>query len=97
MEIQGHKVDLHHGETTGLTIVAGGILCIVLGWVLHSRVLRVMGFLGAAAGSGLYARARIAERSQKIDAAENHIRSELDDLDPLAKAQVIAKLATEPE
>jgi hypothetical protein len=97
MEIQGHKVDLHDAETGGLAIVAGGMLFIVLGWVMHSRVLRALGFLGAAAGSGLYARARIAERSEKIDAAESHIRSELDDLDPLAKAQVIAKLATEPE
>jgi hypothetical protein len=89
----GRTIDLHDGETEGLAIVAGGMLALVLGWIVHSRVLRVIGFLAAAAGSSLYARAKLAERSEKIDSAESHIRSELDDLDPLAKAEVIAKLA----
>jgi hypothetical protein len=89
----GRTIDIHDGETGGLAIVAGGMLALVLGWILHSRVLRVIGFLAAAAGGSLYARAKIAERSEKIDSAESHIRSELDDLDPLAKAEVIANLA----
>lgn len=86
-------LDLHGGEAAGLAIVAGGIVVVVLGWIVHSRALRVIGFLAGAAGSGLYARTKIAERSEKIDSAESHIRSELDHLDPLAQAQVIAKLA----
>lgn len=90
------RLDLHDGETAGLAIVAGGMLALVLGWILHSRALRVIGFLAGAAGSSLYARAKLAERSEKIDSAESHIRAELDDLDPLAKAEVIAKLA-QPE
>jgi hypothetical protein len=94
---QGRTLDLHDGETAGLAIVAGGVVVIVLGWIAHSRVLRVGGFLAAAAGSGLYARTKIAERSEKIDAAESHIRSELDDLDPIGKAEVIAKLTQPPE
>ena len=96
MSEHGRTLDLHDGETAGLAIVAGGMFALVFGWILHSRALRVLGFLAAAAGSSLYARAKLAERSEKIDSAESHIRAELHDLDPLAKAEVIAKLA-QPE
>ena len=96
MSEHARTLDLHDGETAGLAIVAGGLLALVLGWILSSRSLRVIGYVAGAAGSSLYARAKIAERGEKIDAAEDHIRAELDDLDPLAQAQVIAKLA-QPE
>ena len=94
---QGRTLDLHGGETAGLAIVAGGVVVIILGWIAHSRALRAIGFLAAAAGSGLYARTKIGERSEKIDAAESHIRSKLDDLDPIGKAEDIVELTEPPE
>jgi hypothetical protein len=53
-----------------------------------------MAGLGAAlVGGGLYAREKLVERGEKISAAETSIRSELDDLDPVARAQVLKDLA----
>ena len=37
-----------------------------------------------------YTRIKLAERNEKIEAAENEVRSALDDLDPVARAQVLA-------
>ena len=51
--------------------------------------------LNRAPGGGFHARRRLTERSKRIEEAASHIRSELDDLDPVAKAQVIADL-TQP-
>jgi hypothetical protein len=41
----------------------------------------------------VYARRKLEVRRAKIDVAESHIRSELDDLDPVARAQVLADMA----
>ncbi len=81
------------GEKAALAIVTGGILALVAGWMGHSRVLRVLGFLAVAAGSGLYAREKYTERDEKIQAAKSSVHAALDDLDPVAKAQVLADLA----
>jgi len=86
-------LDFDDGGTAALAIAAGGLLGIVLGWILHSRLLRLLGLAAAVGGGGLYARRRLAERGAKIDAAESRMRSELDDLDPVARAQVLADLA----
>ena len=75
------------------TVIIGllvGMLAFVLGLIRRSRALKALGFVLAAGGAGLYARQRFAERAQKIEAAQSHIRAELDDLDPVAKAQVLA-------
>jgi hypothetical protein len=90
---QASTLDLHDAETASLAVAGGGVLALVLGLILGSRLLRVLGLLGTLAGGGLYVRRRYAERSEKIDAATSHIQDELDDLDPVAKAQVLAKLA----
>ena len=76
-----------------LAVAGGGAAAVVLGWILGSRLLRAVGLLAGGAGVALYARERLAERSAKIDAAEERVRSELDDLDPVARAQVLADLA----
>jgi hypothetical protein len=76
-----------------LAVAAGGVLALVLGWILGSGVLRVLGLVAAVAGGGLYARGKLAARDEKIGAAETRIRSELDDLDPVARAQVLDDLA----
>jgi hypothetical protein len=71
----------------------GGIAVFVLGCILHSRALRMLGFLAAATGGTLYARQRLAERSEKIEAAKDSVHSAIDDLDPVARAQVLADIA----
>ena len=55
--------------------------------------LRILGLGSAAAGGVFYARVKLAERSEKIKAAESDVRSALDDLDPVARAQVLADVA----
>ena len=54
-------------EKTGLVIAGGGAVALVLGMVVGSRVLRLLGLLGALAGGSLYARAKYSERSEKIE------------------------------
>jgi hypothetical protein len=55
--------------------------------------LRILGFGSAVAGGVFYTRVKLAERNEKIDAAEDNVRSALDDLDPVARAQVLADVA----
>jgi hypothetical protein len=82
-------LNLGNTETAALTVATGGVLALVLGWILSSRVLRVLGLAVAVAGGGLYARIKLAERTKKIEVAESHILAELDELDPVARAQVL--------
>ena len=80
-------------ETAALAVGGGGIAGFVLGCLLRSRLLRLLGLVAALAGGGLYARERLAERGEKIDEAESKVQSALDDLDPVARAQVLADIA----
>jgi hypothetical protein len=84
------------GSTTAVVAAGAGALTFVLGLVLGLRVLRLLGLATTAAGGGLYVRAKLAERSEKIDAAESTIRSTLDDLDPIAKAQILKDIVVDP-
>jgi hypothetical protein len=86
-------IEPENRETVAAALGAGGLLAFVLGLLLRSGLLRLIGLAAAATGGGIYARARLAERSAKIDEAESVIRSELDDLDPVARAQVLADIA----
>jgi hypothetical protein len=90
---QVRTLQVEDRTTAAVAVAAGGVLALVLGLILGSRVLRVLGLAAALTGGGLYARRRLAERGAKIDAAESRMRSELDDLDPVARAQVLADLA----
>ncbi len=80
-------------ETAVLAVAGGGIATFALGWIVGSRLLRLLGLVAAFAGGGLYARERLAERGEKIDEAESKVQSALDDLDPVARAQVLADIA----
>jgi hypothetical protein len=82
-------------ESQGALVAGGGIAVFLLSRIVGSSFVRAIGFLAAIAGAGLYARARFVMRNKRIEEAASHIRSELDDLDPIAKAQVIADLAQE--
>ena len=95
MSEPAHPIDLQDSQTAALAVAAGGVVAFVIGRILDSAVLRVIGAVVAVAGGGFYARRRLTERSKRIEVAASHIRSELDDLDPVAKAQVIADL-TQP-
>src|SRR4029077_1470618 len=85
--------DLEDAETAALAAGAGGVIAFVLGLIVHSRALRLLGLLAAVTGGGLYARGRLAERSDKIEAAKESVHSAIDDLDPVARAQVLADIA----
>ena len=80
-----------------MAVGAGGLLAFLLSWILHSRILRVLGLGAAVAGGALYAREKLAQRSEKIEAAEGAVRSTLDDLDPVARAQVLMDIARHPD
>jgi hypothetical protein len=94
--VEGENMDRLSGTTLqrpGSILAMIGVLAFALGWIRNSRALRTLGFVFAAGGAGLYARGRIAERAEKIEAAQSHIRSELEELDPVARAQVLADVA----
>jgi hypothetical protein len=80
-------------ETSALALGAAGALVYAFGLAVDSRILRLLGLGSAGAGAALYARERLEERDQRIDAAEDSIRSTLDELDPVARAQIIKDLA----
>ena len=81
------------GDVPAAALGAGGILVFVVGASRGSMFLRVAGLIATVGAFGLYARRKQAARRAKMDAAESHIRSELDDLDPVARAQVLADIA----
>jgi hypothetical protein len=89
----GPTLDRGDQETVALAAAAGGAAALVVGLVVGSRLLRILGLGAAAAGGVLYARVKLAERSEKIKAAEDDVRSALEDLDPVARAQVLADAA----
>jgi hypothetical protein len=86
-------LDSTDSETLALKVGAGGAVAFLAGLVLGSKLLRVAGLGAALVGGGLYAREKLVERGEKISAAETSIRSELDDLDPVARAQVLKGLS----
>ena len=86
-------LELDTDDTIALAVGAGGVIGLVVGLILDSRLLRVLGLAGMATGAALLVRGKLAERSEQIEEAKSTIRSELDDLDPVARAQVLADIA----
>jgi hypothetical protein len=82
-----------HGDVPALALAGGGTLAFVVGIVQGSRLLRILGLLALFAGGGLYASRKLEARGKKIHEAEDTIRSQLDDLDPVARAQVLTDIA----
>jgi hypothetical protein len=72
---------------------AAGVAGFAVGLIVGSRALRMLGLASAVAGGCLLVRRKWTERNEKIDEAATAIRSELGDLDPVARAQVLADLA----
>jgi len=81
------------GDTPALALAGGGTLAFVVGIVNGSRLLRALGLLAVLAGGGLYASRKLEARSKRIGDAESTIRSELEDLDPVARAQILTDVA----
>jgi hypothetical protein len=86
------KLDLED-EQLAMGLAAGGALAFVVGIIAGSRLLRLAGIGTAVAGAGLYARDVMDERNTRIEEAESGIMSELDNLDPVARAQVLKDIA----
>src|SRR5262249_20874470 len=78
---------------TAVAVAAGGTFVLRLGWAVHSRAVRLAGLAATLAGAGLYVRGRLEVRHQKIEAAESSVAEALDDLDPIARAQVLKDAA----
>lgn len=76
-----------------LGLAAGGAAGVLLGWIFGWRLFRIAGWIAAAVGLGLFAKGKFEDRQERVDAATASIRSELDDLDPVARAQVLADVA----
>ena len=93
MSEPGPALDRDDQETLALAISASGAAALVIGWIIGSRLLRILGLGSAVVGSVFYTRIKLAERNEKIEAAEKDVRSALDDLDPVARAQVLADAA----
>ena len=70
MGVPGDAIDGNDQETVALALSAGGVVSLVIGGILGSRLLRIVGLGSAVAGSVLCARMKLAERSEKIEAAE---------------------------
>ena len=81
------------GERTAMAVGAGGMLAFLLSWIVHSKILRVLGVGAAVTGGAFYAREKYSQRAKRIDEAEGAVRSALDDLDPVARAQVLIDVA----
>jgi hypothetical protein len=89
----GPALDHDHQETLALAISASGAAALVLGWIIRSRLWAILGVGSALVGSAFYARIKLVERNEKIETAEDDVRSALDGLDPVARAQVLADAA----
>jgi hypothetical protein len=81
------------GGRVAVPLAAGGAAAMCLSWPLHSRPLRAAVVVATFAGGALYARERLAERSDRINEAESRVHEALDGLDPIARAQVLADQA----
>ena len=81
------------GDIPAAVLAAGGVLVFLLGAARHSTLLCAAGLVGTFAAGGFYGRRKLKVRRARMDVAESHIRSELDDLDPVARAQVLADIA----
>ena len=84
-------------ERTAMAVGAAGSLAFLLSWIVHSKILRVVGLGAAVVGGAFYARQKFAQRADKIEAAEGAVRSTLEDLDPVARAQVMMDIARHPD
>jgi hypothetical protein len=90
---QLRTLDLEDDETVAIALGAGGAFAFGLGVIAGSRLLRLVGIGAVVAAGSIYAREMLAERDERIDAAESEVRSELADLDPVARAQVLKDIA----
>src|SRR5262245_30675334 len=81
------------GDIPAAVLFAGGGLVFLLGAARRSTLVRAAGLLATLTACGLYARRKLAVRRARIDVAESHIRAELDDLDPVARARALAEIA----
>ena len=57
------------------------------------RLLRLLVLAAALVGVALYLRQWYAERDRKLHEAEDTVKSALDDLDPIARMQVLKDVA----
>ena len=82
-------------SAVALGLVGGGTIVFLAGVLFGSRLVRLVGLLAGIGGGALLVAERMREREERIDQAQEHIGEELANLDPVARAQVIARLESE--
>jgi len=61
----------------------------------RTRVIVTVGIVAAVAVGGYVVFTKLVEQKAVVDSAAGSIQSELDDLDPVTRAAVVAKLSTD--
>jgi hypothetical protein len=74
-------------------LLVGGVAGAALGALARSRVFGLIGLVASLTGIAILLRGRLDQREERILSAEERIRSELDGLDPIARARVLKDLA----
>ena len=80
-------------EVAATAFAAAGGAVLLVGVLRRSAALSLLGLAAAALGGIALGRERLAERSEKIRDATEHVRDELAGLDPVARAQVLKDIA----
>jgi hypothetical protein len=93
MNVPGWMPDPMGDDRNAAALGTGGIIVFLLGIARGSRILRALGFGAFLAAGAVFARGLKAERDARMEEATEAARSALDDLDPIARAQVLEALA----
>ena len=72
---------------------AGGVAMFAVGAFRRSFPLAIVGLAAGGVGGAALARLKLAERAAKIREATEHVRADIEGLDPVARAQVLKDIA----
>jgi hypothetical protein len=72
---------------------AGGAAVFAVGVLRRSFPLAMLGLAASGVGGATLARLKLVERSSKIREATEHVRADIEGLDPVARAQVLKDIA----
>jgi hypothetical protein len=79
--------------TAAKAFAAGGVVVFAVGVLRRSSMLAMLGLAASGVGGAALARVKLAERAAKIREATDHVRADIEGLDPVARAQVLKDIA----
>jgi hypothetical protein len=80
-------------EAAAKAFAAGGAAMVAFGVLRRSPPLAMLGLAASGVGGAALARLKLAERASQIREATEHVRADIDGLDPVARAQVLKDIA----